>query len=189
MPSLRNLGGKHYTRLQFAELIWLICNRNILEFLCEVPRERQLAVRFEDLVSEPETSIQQVCRFLDLEYDAAILQPYDNQRARMTEGLHKESRMLGDLKFHNHKIIDDTVAECWKREYDADFLGNVTWDVARQFGYSSIQEATVKPKAQDESVITKVLSAEEQLLARINELSDEDVERELEKMLTNGNGD
>jgi acyl-CoA synthetase (AMP-forming)/AMP-acid ligase II/NADP-dependent 3-hydroxy acid dehydrogenase YdfG/acyl carrier protein len=188
MPNLRSNEGQAFTRLQLAELVWLICNHNILEFLREVPSQRQLALRFEDIVRQPEASMQSVCQFLAIEFDNAMLQPYDKRRARMTEGLHEQSRMLGDLKFHHHKKIDDSVADSWKREYSSDFLGDVTWELARQFGYRSIHEEHAETKPQNSDVIEKVVSEEEDLLARMDGMSDEDIERELEKMLAGNSG-
>jgi len=188
MPSLRSTDGQIFDRLQLAELVWLICNRNIIEFLSGVPAARKCALRFEDIVRQPEASMQRVCQFLDLEFNSAMLQPYDKSRARMTEGLHEQSRMLGDLKFHNHKKIDDSVADSWRREYHTDFLGDVTWEIARQFGYSSIAEELAEAEAKNDDVIEKMVSEEEQLLARMDGMSDEDVERELEKMLARSSG-
>jgi hypothetical protein len=188
MPNLRSNEEQVFTRLQLAELVWLICNRNILEFLREVPSQRQLALRFEDIVRQPEASMQSVCQFLAIEFDNAMLQPYDKRRARMTEGLHKQSRMLGDLKFHHHKKIDDSVADSWKREYSSDFLGDVTWELARQFGYRSIHEEQAETKPQNSDIIEKLVSEEEDLLARMDGMSDEDIERELEKMLAGNSG-
>ena len=190
MPNLRSDDEQQsFTRKQLAELVWLICNRNILEFLREIPQQRQHAVRFEDIVRQPESSIRQICEFLDIQYDAAMLQPYDKRRARMTEGLHEQSRMLGDLKFHHHKKIDDSVADSWKREFSSDFLGDITWEIAHQFGYMSIKDEAKQAKSQATNVIEKTLSEEEELLARLDGMSDEEIERELEKMLVGKNGD
>src|SRR6185369_16449783 len=88
---------------ELAELIWLVSHRNVLEFLSRVPRERQHRVRFEELVSAPAVVLQGLCSALGVEYEPSMAQPYERRRERMTDGPHAESRMLGDVKFHQHR--------------------------------------------------------------------------------------
>ena len=52
----------------------------------------------------------------------------------MTDGIHAESRMLGDVKFHSYDRIDVRVGDRWKEETPHP-LGEVTWEVATAFGY------------------------------------------------------
>ena len=59
---------KHdYTSREIAEIIWVISQQNILKFLDEIPQHRQLSVRFEDLVTEPEKILAGLCEFLGIE--------------------------------------------------------------------------------------------------------------------------
>ena len=59
---------KHdYTSREIAEIIWVISQQNILNFLNEIPRQRQLSVRFEDLVTAPEKTLAGLCEFLGVE--------------------------------------------------------------------------------------------------------------------------
>jgi amino acid adenylation domain-containing protein len=125
----------HFTVRELAELIWLISYQNILTFLSEVPAQRQHRVRFEDLVSRPSPTMEGICRFLGLEFHPDMLQPYKDQRKRMTDGIYTASRMLGDVKFREHTDIDAKVADKWREYYTDDFLGDVTWQVAEQLGY------------------------------------------------------
>ena len=124
-----------FTRRELAELIWLTSHRNIRDFLAKVPRERQHQVRFEDLTRQPESALRALCAILGEEFDAAMLRPYEDGRRRMTDGLHAESRMLGDVKFHSHREIEGEVAERWRETPGEDFLGEPTWDLAVTFGY------------------------------------------------------
>ncbi|MFM7713084.1 MAG: condensation domain-containing protein, partial [Microcystis sp.] len=64
-----------------------------------------------------------------------MLQPYQEKKQRMTDGIYAESRMLGDVKFHQHQSINPNTIEQWKDYYNTDFLGNVTWQLAESFGY------------------------------------------------------
>jgi hypothetical protein len=55
------------------------------------------------LVKEPEPVLRGICDFLGLEYVPAMAAPYQAQEQRMVDGIHPLSKMLGDVKFHEHK--------------------------------------------------------------------------------------
>src|SRR5262249_54432257 len=125
---------------ELAELIWLVSQMNILKFLETVPAERQLQVHFEELVSEPERVLRGICEFLGLEYVAEMAAPYQNNSQRMTDGIHPLSKMLGDVKFHEHKQVDAGIADRWRQEVEAgDVLADETWAVAKSLGYQPIE--------------------------------------------------
>ncbi|MEN8215020.1 MAG: amino acid adenylation domain-containing protein [Pseudomonadota bacterium] len=126
-------GSSSSTKL--AELLWLQCHQNILEFLQTIPASRQYALKFEDLVNHPQPTIENLCDFLERPFDPNMLQPYQNKKRSMTDGLYVDGNMLGDIKFHTHQQIDAKVAEGWKNTYRVDFLGDITWTLAEQFGY------------------------------------------------------
>jgi amino acid adenylation domain-containing protein len=122
---------------EIAEATWLICHQNIMEFLKNIPARRQHWLKFEDLVQQPRLSMEKICEFLKLEFHPDMLQPYGSKEARMTDGIYptSDSRMLGDVKFHEHTDIDPNVADRWKDYSDGDFLGDITWQVAESLGY------------------------------------------------------
>ncbi|HKV06686.1 MAG TPA: amino acid adenylation domain-containing protein [Thermoanaerobaculia bacterium] len=124
-----------FSRRELAELIWLTSQRNILAFLDNVEPGRQLRLRFEDLVQDPRAAMERVCAFLGIPFTPAMLDPYEDTGRRMTDGIHALSRMVGDVKFHEHKAIDPQVAESWKKEIAEDFLGEPTWKMAESLGY------------------------------------------------------
>ncbi len=129
-----------FDRRELAEALWWIAHRNILGFLARVAPERQHTVHFEDLLRDPEGELRGICRFLGVEYHPDMAQPYTGQRQRMTDGLHAESRMLGDVKFHEHRRIEAGVAERWREAYTHDFLGAATWRLAARLGYDVERE-------------------------------------------------
>jgi amino acid adenylation domain-containing protein len=96
-----------------AELVWALGHGNVLEFLAAVPAGRAHRLAFEDLVREPRRTLEAVCAFLGLPFAPAMLEPY--QGRRMTDGLHAESRMMGDPKFHRYRKIEAEVGERWRR--------------------------------------------------------------------------
>jgi acyl-CoA synthetase (AMP-forming)/AMP-acid ligase II len=124
-----------YNRRELAEMIWLILHQNILEFLEGVPRHRQYRVKFEDLVGDPRRTMDELCRFMSLDFEPEMLQPQMNQRERMTDGAHPVSRMIGDMKFHQHEGVVSEVADLWKQQYEIDFLSDETWQLAALLGY------------------------------------------------------
>ncbi|MDZ7402463.1 MAG: amino acid adenylation domain-containing protein [candidate division KSB1 bacterium] len=142
-----------FTRRELAELIWLVCHQNILEFLKDIPAERQYRLKFEDLVSDPETYVRQICQFLQVDFNEDMLKPY--QGKRMTDGVTEKSQMVGDFKFYLHKKIDDNAAHRWKKVHSEDFLSEFSWSLAEQLGYER-EPATsgeeLQPKARRESL-------------------------------------
>ncbi|MEM7350411.1 MAG: amino acid adenylation domain-containing protein, partial [Acidobacteriota bacterium] len=96
---------------QLAELVWAASHQNIRQFLPRIPASRQVAIAFEDLVRAPQATLERLCQALDLPFEPAMLQPYAAESGRMSDGLHTESRMLGDVKFHQHRTIDPAVAD------------------------------------------------------------------------------
>jgi hypothetical protein len=67
-----------------------------------------------------------------------MLQPYKDRERRMTDGIHAESRMLGDVKFHSYDRIDVRVGDRWKEEM-FELSAKTTWEVAAAFGYERDQ--------------------------------------------------
>ena len=124
-----------YGRRELAELVWTVCHRNVLSFLETIPAERRHRVRFEDLTARPEEAARGLCDFLGVEFAPAMTDPYQGGHGRMTDGIHPLAKMLGDVKFHEHRSIDARVAERWKSAYDRDFLGDPAREVAARLGY------------------------------------------------------
>ena len=127
-------------RRRLAELIWLHSHRNIVEFLAGIPRQRQLAIGFEEISQQPEQAVRRMCEFMAIDYVPEMLRIYDdeNSSTRMTNGIHRESKMLGDIKFHTHSRIDPSVADRWRSIYKEDFLGEPSWGMAEILGYARL---------------------------------------------------
>ncbi len=125
----------NFSTAELAELIWVVSQQNILKFLRSVPNKRQHLVSFEALVKEPQRELKKLCRFLGLEFHPDMVNPYTDKQKRMTDGIHATSRMLGDVKFHSHKKIDEKVADRWQQKEMA--LGEVTLNVATSLGYEA----------------------------------------------------
>ncbi len=124
-----------FTSRQFAEMVWLTINDNILAFLETIPPARHIRLSFEALVSEPLSSAQRICDLIGVGFEQAMLTPHDDRVARMTDGIHDVSRMIGDPKFHHYNKIENVVADQWKTAYVSDFLSHACLNTATAIGY------------------------------------------------------
>jgi amino acid adenylation domain-containing protein len=118
---------------QLGELFWLISHQNILEFLINIPTHRHYCVKFEDVVKQPKPTMEGVCQFLGLEFHPDMINPYRGNR--MTDGIYDNSRMIGDIKFHQHKSLNPEVADKWQTSFVDYVLGDITQELAASFGY------------------------------------------------------
>ncbi|MEA2692693.1 MAG: hypothetical protein QOJ16_2080, partial [Acidobacteriota bacterium] len=134
-----------FSRRQLAELIWDVSQENILDLLSGVPAERQIQLRFEEMLREPEREMRRLCGFLGVPFDPGMLDPYADKAKRMTDGIHQLSKMVGDVKFHEHKGIEARTADSWRKEIAEDFLGDVTWDLAAGLGYYERAQERAEP--------------------------------------------
>jgi hypothetical protein len=173
---------------QAAEVIWVAANRNILEFLGGVPPGRHHRVRFEDLVRAPEATLVEVCRFLGIGYDSEMARPYNDKGRKMTDGIKPHLLTKGDKKFHSFQEIDPSVASNWSRHMTSDFLGGPARALASLFGYDDIP-APVPPAASRLAPIPRLPRDEaERVLARLDQLSDDEVQRLLEDLSSTAHG-
>jgi len=135
VPFMKN---SPFSRRELAELIYLISHQHILDHLKPVPAHRQVRLRFEDVVKSPQSTINKICDFFGLEMHPDMLNPYQEKNQRMTDGVQVVSKMSGDLKFHLHSGIDSNMADRWKQYHTVDFLGDITWDMAKSLGYKGV---------------------------------------------------
>jgi hypothetical protein len=105
-----------------------------------------------------------------------MLQPYKEKQRRMTDGISEMMPMIGDPKFHRHETIDASAAHRWKKHHAHDFLGPKTWELAESIGY--VREGPPKdlnpPRPDNQPNLTS--ESPEALLARLDQLPDEQVE-------------
>jgi hypothetical protein len=191
---------RSFTVREIAETTWLICHQNIMEFLKGIPARRQHWLKFEELVGQPRLSMENICESLNLEYHPDMLRPYGNQETRMTDGIYptSASRMLGDVKFHEHTDIAPEVADRWKDHFDGDFLGDITWQVAGSMGYEKPVQSRpespgdgrppIRERLKPVQPIPRVRAHREhskQLQTQLDQLSDEEVDALLGDILRN----
>lgn len=159
-----------YSTMELAELTWTICQQNILKFLTNIPQKRQHQVYFEDLVRSPRRIVENISRFLGIEFDARMLEPYKDRQQRMTDGSRPQGTMIGDAKFDRHTRIEAAVADNWKEEFSSDFLSNETLALARSFDYETIEDTRDKNRGE-----TFPLSFAQEQIWFLNRLEDQGI--------------
>jgi amino acid adenylation domain-containing protein len=135
MDQVLYLKEQPFSAQELGELVWIISHKNVLEFLKTVPTERQFHMHFEELVTEPKKIMENFCQAFDLPFETELLKPYENLNQKMTDGIYKESKPMGDTHFFEHSDIDPGVASEWQGVMDDNFLSDLTWDLARKLGY------------------------------------------------------
>ncbi len=134
--------GYPFSERERAELFWLVSNQNIVEFFERIPEQRRCFLRFEDLVRDPAGAMRKLCRFLGIEFDPEMLQPYRDTGNKMTDGVHPESKMVGDPKFHAHRGIEAGMADKWSSMPPGDELSGLTLELAEALGYERMERLT-----------------------------------------------
>lgn len=116
-----------------AEVNWLLSHENILNFLERVPRRRQIRVKYESLVTEPEGEMTRLCKFLGVPFHPGVLDPYGGERM-----VQSGSRVAGDKKFHRKKTVEASRADGSRRRPGDGPLLERSLEVARRLGYEDL---------------------------------------------------
>jgi pimeloyl-ACP methyl ester carboxylesterase/acyl carrier protein len=123
---------------EVAESIWTNSNQNILDLSQEIDGNRYLPVLYENLVKNPEPVMREICTFLGLEFNEAVLNPYqeDTNKSRMTDGVYGVSLSVGDPNFQKRNTIDAKLAEVSNKIKLPHILSKKTQQLAEKFNYS-----------------------------------------------------
>jgi len=119
-----------------AERVWAVSNQTILNFLTAIGSNRHHFIRYEDLVTRPKKVMQQLCQFLGIPFHDSVLNPYEHQEQRMTDGVRAQSMPIDDPNFHQRRAIDPTLAESWKSVELPMPLSLDSQSLMQQLGYS-----------------------------------------------------
>jgi Sulfotransferase family len=108
--------------------------------------DHYIEIRYEDLVCEPESVLRELCEFLELEWEPAMLDYHRDAAERLSSEL--DDVVEGGLQVSGgerraiHRLVDrppqlDRV-ECWRREMntsDRRAFEAIAGDTLREFGY------------------------------------------------------
>ncbi|MFK7935091.1 MAG: amino acid adenylation domain-containing protein, partial [Saprospiraceae bacterium] len=129
------LESHDYPARELGELVWLHSHRNIVQFLKNIPVHRQFRLRYEDLVSEPERVMDELCQTLGLPFHEGLLTPYADLSNKMMDGIYADSRSMGDTNLLKQKTINAAKEEQWKQVFKDNFLSDESWDWTEYFDY------------------------------------------------------
>ncbi|MGB3311938.1 MAG: type I polyketide synthase [Nodosilinea sp.] len=118
---------------QLAEQVWQTCNDNIQTFVGGLDPSRHTLLRYEDLVVDPDSTMRDLCAFLDCPFDPAVLTPY--QGRRMTDGVNAQSLAVDDPNFRQRSRIEAHLAQAWQKIRLPHRLGPTSQALAAQFDY------------------------------------------------------
>ncbi|KIG18006.1 hypothetical protein DB30_02221 [Enhygromyxa salina] len=121
--------GSDYTN---AEQLWRGGNQAIASCLAELPEQRWLRIRYEDLVTAPAPTMREVCGLLELDYDDAMIQPYEGDRMRSGP---KGARAVGDPNTSTRARIEPELADRWLTGFDHRSVNAQTKALAASYGY------------------------------------------------------
>ena len=136
---------------EMAELIWRDSNQNILDFAQDIDPDRYHLVYYEDLVSKPRQVMTEICEFLAIPFDEAVLTPY--QGDRMTDGVRDNAMSVGDPNFLNRQTIDAQLAETWRNITLPNSLGTYSQQLAQKLNYELTQESDRQTLPMQETLI------------------------------------
>ncbi|MBI4614804.1 MAG: alpha/beta fold hydrolase, partial [Planctomycetes bacterium] len=124
---------------EVAEQVWARSYGGALDFFDLLGPGRSHVLRYEDLVRDPAVVMARLSEFLGVEFDEALLLPY--QGNRMTDGLSSGSLGIGDPNFLEHDRIEPGLADAWRKTCNPASLGERTRELARRLGYDLPPEA------------------------------------------------
>ena len=125
------------------QMLWYRYNSNIVSFLDEVSPERQLRLRAEDLLSEPDKHLCEITKWLGLRSDPEAIDAMKHpERSPYACFGPSNARMGGDENFFSRPTFNPVpqAAQCldepvpWRQ--DGKGFRPVIRDLARRFGYN-----------------------------------------------------
>ncbi len=134
MDQALPLGKSSLPGRVMGEALWTLSHRNILRLQQEIDERRIITVRFEDLIASPEETMHRLAGFLEIEFQHALITPYENVGKKMVDGIHAASTPMGDTGFLKRGQIDSSLGETTDGEVGIE-LGAPTLELAGSFGY------------------------------------------------------
>lgn len=140
LASIRSWKNSHFEQVVHAppraaaEMNWLLSHQNILNLLGHLGTDRLIRIKYEALVMQPEDTMKSLARFLGIDFDPSLLDPYSGER--MTR--YSSGRVAGDKKFHLRNSIDRNAGTGARRLPEDGELLPETIELARSLGYHEL---------------------------------------------------
>jgi thioester reductase-like protein len=130
-----------------AEAVWERSYANLETFATTVGPLRCHRLSFEQLVSDPERTLTQLCEFLGVDFDPAMLAPHEAIAQVEREASPHGGRaigFIGDPNFASRSRIDPALGDAWKDVRLPWRLAPETAALARRLGYETPAELQVR---------------------------------------------
>jgi Sulfotransferase family len=144
-----------------ARMIWTQGNLNFRDFLKKIPADRQLMLRYEDIVANPEGPMRAFCERFGLPFAEGMTNPYEGEKMR--EGP-KGARAVGDPNMAGRGRIDPELATAWLEGFDVRTLSEQTRSLAAELGYD-LSQLGLPPVASVDEALQKLWESSGKLLA------------------------
>lgn len=145
-----------------ARSIWFHANRHVRDFLKGIPEDRQVLVRYEELVADPRPAMERICALLGVDLDPRMLDPYEGDRMR--DGP-PGARAVGDPNLAGRGRLQPELATSWLEGFDPASVSPDTHLLAGELGYDL--GALPEPPIHDVTrALNELLDATRQLEAR-----------------------
>ncbi len=105
---------------------WGRVNQHIERFLSRVDPLRQRRVNFEPLVRNPRPILEELCAWLGIAFEEAMLEPGANVPSGMNP-------LVGDPKIRQRRSVDPDVADAWRRHHSPRLLDRATRDLMHRW--------------------------------------------------------
>jgi phthiocerol/phenolphthiocerol synthesis type-I polyketide synthase E len=158
---------EEYDPHQLGEYVWNLTNSNILDFFNAIDKKRYHFIRYEEMVANPQMIMSDLCAFLEIPFEEAVLHPYSGNR--MITG-------SGDPNIFMHDKIEQHLGDKWKQIRLPITLNTQTRDIAFKLNY------TLPNELDNLSNQTK-LEELKQHLSNLGELSPIEIDALLKNML------
>lgn len=119
---------------------WKRYNKIIDHYKAKSPAQFY-TLRYEDLVTRPETLIPEMCTFLNITYNREMAEYYDTTQKAYTDENHKNDIMAGLVqKIHGNllKPIHTSQIDKWKKDlstHEIEVIEYITGDFAKRYNY------------------------------------------------------
>ncbi len=113
---------------------WATTHTNALRFFEQIERNRWHRVKYEELVGQPQETLEGICEFLDVPFDESLLSPYDNPENVKLHNMGK-GIVARDPKLMKKSKIESSGADNWKKYVPTWPVSPPTEYIASQLGY------------------------------------------------------
>ena len=118
-----------------SEQLWAKGNANVLDFFREIPAQRGITVRYEDLLRQPAEAAAKLCAFLGLPPDASMAEPFTAENVATFSPAVAGGKGATDPKLLTNTRIEASMADAWIKAPAPKALSRFAAHVAGELGY------------------------------------------------------